>query len=473
MFIIPERKATILKLLLFFIALAFTLLNAGKPFFWDSVNQVSVPANWYFDNNFRHLFLPDEIATGHPTFVSMYLALVWKIFGRSLFYSHMAMFPFIFGIFYQLYKLIIRSNLTNRETFLIMLVVLCDATLVSQISMVTFDIIQIFFFLWCINSIFDNRKLPLSFAFIALMLTSLRGSLCGFGIVLFSIIFNYYKINNFSFRKLITFLPGFMAFIIFILAFYTEKHWIIFNPTSPNLDEFGGYASGAGVLRNIGLVGWRLIDYGRIGIWLIFLVIIILSLKSRTLFDDFYRNIFIIAICQFVIIFSVVIIYKNPFGHRYFLPVIIPVSIAVTYWILKYSRFKYLLYSLALITLVSGYFWIYPLKISKGWDATPAHWSYFKIRNEMMRKIRVSNISFDEIGTFWPNTASTKLIDLSDDNIEIGDADLESDKYILYSNIFNTDDRYIDELFDRSEWEPCLEERCNRIFMILFKRKCE
>ena len=271
MFKVPERRTAIIKLTLFIIALAFTLLNSNKSFFWDSVNQVSVPANWYFDNNFKYFFLPDEIASGHPTFVGMYLALIWKIFGRSLFFSHLAMFPFIFGIFWQLYKLIIRSDLTTRETLLIMLVVLCDATLVSQISMITFDILQIFFFLWCLNSIFDNRKLSLYFAFTALMLTSLRGSLSGFGIVLFSILFNYYKFNKFSFRKLITFLPGFMSFIVFILAFYIEKHWIIFNPASPNLDEFGGFASGAGVLRNIGLVGWRLIDYGRVGIWLIFL----------------------------------------------------------------------------------------------------------------------------------------------------------------------------------------------------------
>ena len=91
----------------------------------------------------------------------------------------------------------------------------------------------------------------------------------------------------------------------------------------------------------------------------------------------------------------------------------------------------------------------------------------------MISKIKVSNISFDEIGTFWPNTASTRLIDLSEDAIEIGDADLGSDKYILYSNVYNTDDRYIDELFDRTKWEPCLEEHRSGIFMILFKRRNE
>jgi hypothetical protein len=303
------------------------------------------------------------------------------------------------------------------------------------------------------------------------MLISLRGSLCGFGIIMFSIIYNYQKSNHSSLRKYIPFIPGLLSFIIFILVFYLEKHWIIFNPLSPDLDEFAGFASGGEVLRNIGLTGWRLIDFGRAGIWLIFLVIVIISTKKKTLYDAFFRNVFYVAICQFAVIFSVVVIFKNPFGHRYFLPVIIPVSIVVIYWILKYTRYKFILFSLTLFTLLSGYFWIYPLKIAKGWDATPAHWPYFKIRTEMMMKIKASSISFDEIGTFWPNTASTRFIDLSDNEIKLKDANLDSDKYILYSNVYNTGDRYIDELFDSSKWEQCLEEHHNRIFMILFKRK--
>jgi hypothetical protein len=173
----------------FLTSLSFTLFIAGNPFFWDSVAQMSVPANWYYDNDIASFFLPDEIATGHPSLAGMYLALMWKVFERSLFVSHMALFPFIFGIFLQLYRMIARADLSLRDTLLTLTTVLCDATLVSQMSMITFDIPQIFFYLWCINSILDRRKASLSIAFAALMLTSLRGSLTGFGIILFSLIF--------------------------------------------------------------------------------------------------------------------------------------------------------------------------------------------------------------------------------------------------------------------------------------------
>jgi len=465
-----EQNRTIKVVIYFLVSLSFTLFNSDNPFFWDSIVQVSIPANWYFEHNLTPAFMPDEYATGHSTIVGYYLAVVWKVFGRSLIVSHMAMLPFVFGILFQLNNLVRRTNLNQRDSCLLLLAVVSDATLISQISMVTFDVVHIFFFLWCLNSILDKRHINISIAFTFLMLTSLRASLSGFGVLSFALYYNYLEDRRFTLRNITPFLPGLMGFVIMLLVFYKEKGWIIANPGSPDFDNFIGFASVKEVFRNIGLVGWRLIDFGRIGLWLVFLGILINSFKKKTLYDSFFRNIFYVALCQFIVIFPVAIIYRNPFGHRYFLPVIIAVSIVVTYWVLKHSRYKYLLFALLIMTLWSGYFWIYPLKIAQGWDATPAHWPYFKVRKEMMMKIKEAEIKIDEIGTFFPNTSSTKFIDLKDNGTDMKDANLLTDNYILYSNIYNVNDIYIDELFDRSKWEPYLEEKRNRIFIILFRR---
>jgi hypothetical protein len=171
-----------------------------------------------------------------------------------------------------------------------------------------------------------------------------------------------------------------------------------------------------------------------------------------------------------MVIFPLVIIFKNPFGHRYFLPVIISVAIIVIYWVLKYSKLKYILFSLIFLVLLSGYFWIYPLKIAQGWDSTPAHWPYFKVRTEMMLKIKEKGIPSNEIGTFFPNTASTAHIDLENNGIDMKDADLLTDNYILYSNIYNVEDIFIEELFNESGWEPYIETRRGRVFMTLFRK---
>jgi len=452
------------------ISLGFTLLNANKFFFWDSISQISAPANWYYDNNFRYFFIPDAYATGHPTFIGMCIALLWKIFGKNLLISHLAMFPFILGILFQLDTYLKDSGKEKIVPFLIFTIVLCDSTLVSQMSMVTFDIPQIFFFIWCINCINKQRYLTLSVAFIALMMTSLRGSLCGFGIILYAQVIIYQKNRKLSIKTLLPYIPGLITLAIFLLSFYLQKHWIIHNTVSKKWEEFSKIASITGIFRNIGLVAWRLIDYGRIGIWIVLCVILFLSLKRRTLFDAFFKNTFYIAICQFIVIFPAVILYKNPFGHRYFLPVIIPVSIAVVYWILKYSRFRYVIYILIFLFVLSGSFWVYPDKIAQGWDATPAHWPYYSVRNEMLDYMKNNKIPLSSIGSFFPNIASFKLTDLSEDNQSFKDADLEKEEYILFSNIYNQSDEIIDKLFLSNNWiiEKTIKKRS--VYMILFRR---
>jgi hypothetical protein len=452
-------------------ALLFTLLHSDKFFFWDSISQISIPANWYYDHNFRYFFVPDEYATGHPTFVGIYIALLWKVFGRSLVVTHLAMLPFITGIMIQLYSYIKSSGSNKLFPFLIFIIVICDATLVSQMSMITFDIPQIFFFLWSLNCLRNERYLKLSIAFTGLMMMSLRGSICGFGIILYSLLTVYQKNRRVSVKSLIPFLPGLFALILFLLLFYLQKHWIINNNVSKKWEEFSKIASLPEMIRNIGLVAWRLVDYGRIGIWLAFSVILFLSLRKRTLFDNFFRNTFCIAICQFIVLFPVTIPYKNPFGHRYFLPVIIMVSVAVIYWIFKYAKLKILIYTALFILVFSGYFWIYPDKIAQGWDATPAHWPYYQIRLEMQEYLNKNQIPACETGSYSPNIASYKFIDLIESNQALKDADLQKEKFILFSNVYNRKDDVIDTLFSGKSWikEKIIKKK--GVYMILFKRR--
>ena len=195
-----------------------------------------------------------------------------------------------------------------------------------------------------------------------------------------------------------------------------------------------------------------------------------MSLKRRTLFDTFFKNTFYIALCQFIVIFPVVILYKNPFGHRYFLPVIIPVSIAVIYWILKYSRFRVTIYLLTFILVLSGSFWVYPDKIAQGWDATPAHWPYYQVRLEMQEYLNKNQIPACETGSYSPNIASYKSIDLIENNLALKDADLQKGKFILFSNVYNRKDDVIDTLFSGKSW---IKEKIIKksVYMILFKRR--
>jgi hypothetical protein len=455
------------------ISLAFALINGNKFFFWDTISQISIPANWYYDNNFRQFFVPDESATGHPTFVAMYLAAVWKLFGRTLFVSHLALFPFIFGILFQLFRYIKRSNERHIFIWLTFALVALDPTLVSQLSLITFDVIQIFLFLWCINSILDKKKIQLSIAFAAICMTSLRGMICGAGIVIFAFLFDYIENKKFSLKPLINFLPGIGLSLIFFGTFYFSKHWIIHNTVSNKWIEFSQFASPVEILRNVGIFGWRLIDYGRLGLWIAFAIILFKLIKFKSVKDTFLRNTLLIALTQFLVFFPVCIIYRNPFGHRYLLPIMIPVAIFTSIWILKYTRSKFLIISLFAAVLFSGWFWVYPDKIAQGWDGTPAHWPYYRLKNEMVKFLESENIPVCNVGSFFPNTDSFRLTDLSNKESSFKDDEDLSCEYIIFSNVFNQKDNVIDELFLSVNWVEIKSISRRNVRMILFKRKSQ
>jgi hypothetical protein len=466
-----ERNIRLVKLISFGgISLLIVLLNASHSFFWDTISQVSKPANWYYGNNFKYFFVPDQIATGHPTFIGMYLALMWNLFGKSLLVSHLSMLPFIFGIFYQLDSYLKNSGEKLPINLLIILIVACDATLLSQMSMVTFDIPQVFFFLWCINSLMKENYKTLSLSFTFLVVASLRGTIIGAGVVLYVILIRLYNKKDFFFKGLWAFIPGIISIVAFLYVFYFEKHWIIHNTVSNNWKRSAEFASLHEIIWNILIVGWRLVDYGRIGIWVLFLIILLIALKRRTLFDSFWANSFFIALCQFLVIFPVVIIYRNPFGHRYFLPVIIFTAISSVYWLIKYSKLRFFLYGLILVIVIGGHFLVYPERIPQGWDGTTAHWPYFSLRREMLGYLDNRKIPVETIGSFFPNLAPMESTDITGSKIAFKEADLKNDEYILYSNVYNLEYDLISELNSGKNWieEKRFEKR--GVYLILFKR---
>lgn len=454
----------------FTISLIFTLLSSNHFFFWDSISQISIPANWYYENGFKLIFLPDDISTGHPPLAGMYFALMWRLFGRSLFVSHIALFPFIFGILYQVYRYLESSDLKKKYRWLILIIIVLDATLLSQMSMISFDIIQIFFFLWCINSIILKKDYSLAIAFTGLCMISLRGTICGGGVIIFGVIYNYLNSNKITLRSIVPYSVGIICFLMFLLAFYLEKHWIIHNVVSKKWQQSSEIASFYEIIRNFGILGWRLVDFGRLSIWIVFVYIIFNSIRRKTLYDKYFRTTLLIAVSQFIIFLPVLILFKNFIGHRYLLPIIIPVIICTFYWVISYSVKPILLCILLIFSTVSGNFWIYPKNIAQGWDATPSHWPYYKIRKEMITWMKADSIPIDKTGSFFPNLASFKLTDLSEDTLAFKEADFSHDTFILFSNVFNLQDAEIDELFSNNRWEEIKKIEYNRVYMILFKR---
>lgn len=461
-----------LVLLVFSVILVLSTLK--YPFYWDNVVQISVPANWYYQTDFRYFFLPDSIATGHPTFIGMYFALLWKLFGRSLIVCHWGMLPFVFGLLFQLQKFLRNIGISNGFKVLIILgFIIFDTTFLSQLSLITFDIIQLFFFFLCINLILTGRNIAFGFYYLILTLISLRASIMAGGIFLFNILYDYYLMNKkFKPVEYLKYIPGILSLAIFLISFKLDKGWVIHNSVSKAWQESGEFATAGQVLRNTGVFIWRIIDFGRIGVFAFFLIFIIKVISIRKFQDNESKILFLIILTQFVLFFPILIFSQNAFGHRYLLSIIVPAIILTVNWILSFKKLSSLWLTFTFILLVSGHFWLYPLKISQGWDATTLHWNYFEVSEKMNSYIRENKISKKEIGTFFPNRRSRYLTHLEKDENDLYSGIPFVNEYILFSNTFNVNDDVIDTLYsENSKWKLIKKYSKNNIFISLYHKE--
>jgi hypothetical protein len=463
------------KLIPFYLFFLFlTLAASGNFFFWDTVQLASKQAHWYFDNNFHHFLLPDSIDSGHMPSFGFLLALVWKVFHRSLLISHLFMLPFLVGIVYQAYQLI-SYFFSPKHVFYVLILFLLDPTLLSQAVLVSPDIVLIFFFLFSLNRILQNNRKWLLAGMIGLSLISMRGMMLVLVLFIFDLFVNLkkFKSDHWLFRILScmqAYIPAGVLTLGFLIYHYLAKGWIGYHSNSPWALSFER-VDFSGFLFNIGILSWRLIDFGRIIYWLVLFGLIIACYKKIKFTNQL--NILIVLMLALTILLPFpMLLHKHMLGHRYLLPVYLMFALLVCYIVFEQinnHKLKKALFIIMILGLITGNFWVYPENIAKGWDSTLAHVPYYSLRNKMIDYIDQRGIPYSEIGTAFPNNASFKYIDLVNSDQSFSDKDLSSNKYVFYSNIMNdfTDEELI-ELHNK--WIAEKEFRCLQVYVILYRK---
>ncbi len=466
-------------LLFYPILLIVTLLVCNNPFFWDTVQLASKHGHFFYDTNFQSLILPEEIDSGHPPLFGMYIAIIWKVFGKTLCASHLSMLPFIFGIVYFLHA--IASRLLGQQLAIwLMLICLADPVLASQMVLVSPDLVLVCCFLMALWAIWDNRIMWLALAVIGLGLISTRGMMVGVALYLFSIIVATEKISfNLVSRKLLPFLPGGALAASYLFYHWMEAGWIGYHEGSSWAPSFQK-VDFKGFVFNIGVMVWRFLDFGRVSVWLAIFAIGFLSLKRSNWklpkIDRLKRGwqLIFLSILLFLAIAPTQLFYTGLLAHRYFLPFFLSLSISLLYflgdnnlWVPKKSVMNLVL-SLIFIVSATGNFWIYPQKIAMGWDSTLAHLPWDSLLNETEDYLKTQNISLEMVGTAFPNIGSREIYELNGETKGFVEKDLENNCYLLFSNIMNDfSDLEIDEL--NSKWEKIFERKRGGVKIILYK----
>ena len=452
----------------------FFVINKDNFFYWDNISQISIPANWIYENSFSKFWVPDEYTTGHLPILPYYIAGWWKLFNRTLLISHLALLPFIFGFLYQIQKL--TAQLFPYKPiyqYAAIFIVLLDATLLAQFTLITPDIILSFLFVWALNALIANKKISFTIAIALLGLINMRGLVTLSGLSLFYLWFFFIMERKKPDIKTLS--PLIIPFIIISVVYgwhYLEKGWLFHNAFGGRWENASKWAEYPHLIKNIAAFAFQQIDYGRIFLWSVNLFFIITIIKNKRKLNRNMTILYGLLLSQLVVWFAVTIPFQNFFGHRYFLPVFILLGLLTAYIITNYLNYKHTVFSVCFLFLISGYFWVYPRKIAQGWDATPAHWSYYKTRLAMIDYINKMQYHKNEISSFFPNLADTKNIDLiTDKSFRFKEFNPDSDTLVLYSNTYNVEDSVIDALFFSGQWIEEYKIKNMQVEVILLRKK--
>lgn len=419
------------------------LVSYEYGMFWDNVLFASKMGNHLYENGIFDWTIPDNFDPGHPPFLAFLLAVAWKLFGHSLWVSHLTMLPFITGTVYQLYHFTNYYVKNKSIAYLGLLLILVDPTLMTSFVLVNPETIIVFFFFLTINGILYQKN---NWKFIGLFLLSIitfRSMMLFAGLLLFDIL-NDSIIQKKKIKELINFrmlgfysvaaLPG----IIFVIWRLLIKGWLQTHSESP-WASLWKFASIKEFFYNVIFLIWRYLDFGRIFIFL-FLIITFLSLRKRILQNKSIQQLLLLAICSVLFIIITVLLSTNAFGHRYFIVSYICVILVGFLTLLELKKYKNTLFVFLLIGLITGNLWIYPEKISQGWDATLAHTPYHQLRKEAIQFLEIEEIDFKQVGTFFPNYNTIDEIDLTGDYRSFAHFN-KVNKYVFYSNVYNLSDK--------------------------------
>ncbi|MBL7816412.1 MAG: hypothetical protein JNL70_15435 [Saprospiraceae bacterium] len=465
-------------------------------FFWDTVQLGSQHAQFFYNSSFSTFLLPDDMDSGHPPTFGFYLAIVWKIMGKSLENSHLAMLPFLFGIVWQAWRLG-EKLLGEGWAYVFMLLLWVNPVVASQCVLVSPDVALLFFFLMALNCLFREQKTLLALAILGLAAVSMRGMMVVAALFFFHILKDrlvkriklvpseakfatHTEGGDFSpkalFFNIISVATPYFLGVSFAVGFFlyhfTHKGWIGYFAGSSWAESFQ-LVDFKGFIKNIVLLIWRLFDFGHVFVF-IFILFLSLKIKRKTLpFFATTQKLWLLLCVLIVVLTPTLLAYQALLNHRYLLPIYVVACLLCVKLISDMKEWRQqMVFSIILVLgLGSGNFWVYPQPIATGWDSTLAHLPYYHLRNSMIQYIDNQGINHSKIGTAFPNLRSFDLIDLKNTPPvqSFARLDLSKNRYVFYSNVMNelTADQ-LNEL--RQTWSVEKILRGGQIEVILYKK---
>ncbi|MEM0996916.1 MAG: hypothetical protein AAGN35_07550 [Bacteroidota bacterium] len=454
--------------------LVWHIISWQFPFFWDTVLNAKI-AHWYLESDFAQLTVPERLDAGHPPFFNLYLAGIWAGVGKSLTAAHLALLPFLLVLLVQYWKLAVRFLPENVRAWALVLL-FCEPTFLAQSSMITPDIVLVAMFLTSINAVLEGRRLRLALALIVMASVTFRGILAVPAVFLIEVGLGWQAGRRKpDWGKILAYLPVGGLTLVWLWVHYRAVGWLL----TPPPETYGAHRKlvGIGTLaRNLGIVGWRFLDFGRIAVWLVVLGALVAGgRRSVRNWPDLRRLgwMFLAPAALWTLLF---IPFSNPIGMRYFLSAYLLLMLIalglVAQWPTATLRRAGRL-GMALV-LISGHFWVYPDSIAKSWDSSLAHLPYFGLQRDLAEEMAVRGIDPAQVCTDFPMLAPPRFAYVRESAPPFG-RDLKATErlgnceFVLWSNISNGFEAAEWEILDR-EFTQVLDRQKGAVRMRLFRR---
>ncbi|MFL5765337.1 MAG: hypothetical protein ACJ77K_15440 [Bacteroidia bacterium] len=452
------NKKLLFAVFCFFILL--TIFSRNIPFFWDGTFFSSLALRFY-GNGFNGFIAPLSNDTGGFPLYSAYLACAWKVFGKSLLVSHIAMLPFILGTAWEYLKLAKRW-LNGSVLILAMLLLIIEPVFITQSILMGYDVLVCYFFLLALNALLDKRKTLFVTAIILLCMISVRGLMLATALLLIDLRLN--RGAGYSFLK--NYIPALIFVLLWIFHHHSKTGWYIFSPERDhNAESFAGPKM---ILRQLIYIAWKNLDIGRITLWLTLLVGYRYFLK-KTKDGNQLLSLILIPLLTLSVFMCLI---KNPIAPKYFMVVFLLLNIGGCLVIqhLEKRNTRLMIFSSIAISLVCGNFILYPQRFGNTWDSTIKILPYFDAKNEMDHYIETKNVTEYSFATQFPLNA------IADPNTlvpfwvyrDLDSRPVEEWDYFLYSNVINTN-RMADLEKIKNTWIKEKEIRTGQIILILYR----
>lgn len=414
------------------------------PFFWDDITLSSKYANWFYTNNFSALVPPRDINSGNPPLFGLYLAAIWKIFGKSLVVSHWAIFPLLVGIVIY-YQRIVAYFFPHRAVqYIAILLLIIEPTFLAQTTLVTPEHIYLLALLGCISGLLYGNTVGIIVWSVLLVCTSTRGNISLLFLGMLDFWLRYKQPQKIIWTSLLKYLPAVLCIGIWYYLQYRAVGWVGYNTTDMGWAYAFEWVGVAGILKNGLILAWRLLDFGRVFVWLAILLAIHYHYKQNTLTHNQQAyQLAAIGLLFLAVMGGVMLPFSGLMQHRYLI---------CTYWFvalcglslimnIRQQVLKVALLLLTIFGLLSGHLWQYPIYIKMGWEASLRYIPYYRLHDQMTAFILSYHLSPADVCTHSPIIHPYPVSALRDHitwtHCDLEEVPLNQAHYVLETNVSN------------------------------------